>query len=355
MDIANHNWAYLPKKWHDAMGSTAYNEKINLTKFFKWLFEECSAPKSIGLQGDTKHGNSEIYNHVGYLLKHVVYLPSTGNIVLFNLLKSLRQINLDDEDVIQFSEISKTEGRRMLEMTLSELKDEYGIQLYSENATPNTSQYLQSFNEGLYEGSDVIAEGENSFGIKAYLLSPEVRLSEIINEFFFYFPSNFRYFSAGFTSPTYLSNAMCHFLDVPPGTMESRTEVTRSAIVYIQSNSLQDNQNRKVIHPDAKLLALVGTEAERLSRMEQRALVRPSRNLNVTSELTFFNLQLHLNQHFLKEPEYPKWPQEVLREILEFSDTPPIANHVYSLYRRGGYGFHENWQDLSSKMSESTN
>ena len=346
MDIANHNWAYLPKQWHDAMGSTAYNEKANLTKFFKWLFQECSAPQSIGLQGDTKHGNSGIYKHVDYLLKHVVYLPSTGHIVLFNLLKSLRQIHLDEEDVEEFSDISKTEGRRMLEMTLSELKDEYGIQLYSENATPNTSQY-----EGLYEESDVIAEGKNPFGIEAYLLSPEVRLSEIINEFTFYFPTDTGNY--GFALPTYLSSAMCHFLNVPPGTMESRTEVTRFVIEYVQSNSLQDIQNRKIIHPDAKLLALVGTEAERLSRMEQRALVRPNRNLIVTSDITFFNLQVHLTPHFLKEPEYPKWPQEVLREILEFSDTPPIANHVFSLYRRGGYGFHENWQDLNSKMSES--
>jgi acetylornithine deacetylase/succinyl-diaminopimelate desuccinylase-like protein len=66
----------------------------------------------------------------------------------------------------------------------------------------------------------------------------------------------------------------------PKGTLIARTEVTREINSYIRSNKLQDPANGRKINPDAKLKKLLA--------------------LKPTDELTYFNLQRYMSQHFQK-------------------------------------------------------
>ena len=58
-----------------------------------------------------------------------------------------------------------------------------------------------------------------------------------------------------------------------------RTEITKEIYKYIQDNNLQDSENKKVIHPNETLIKLF--------------------NIEETQELTYFNIQNHLNIHFI--------------------------------------------------------
>ena len=65
------------------------------------------------------------------------------------------------------------------------------------------------------------------------------------------------------------------------GAKVARTEVTQYLIGYIKENNLQHPDNRKVIDPNADLKKLLGVKD--------------------SDEVTYFNLQRYMNQHFLKE------------------------------------------------------
>ena len=80
-----------------------------------------------------------------------------------------------------------------------------------------------------------------------------------------------------FEIPTPLSNDLCAFLGVASGSKESRSNVTKAITSYVKQHELKD---KHTIKPDAKLKAL----------------------LNVTDAdvLTYFNLQKHLNHHYIK-------------------------------------------------------
>ena len=51
-------------------------------------------------------------------------------------------------------------------------------------------------------------------------------------------------------------------------------------VAYIKSNSLTQNENKRVIKPDTKLKTLLGTDEETV--------------------ITYFNIQRFMNRHFLK-------------------------------------------------------
>jgi chromatin remodeling complex protein RSC6 len=80
--------------------------------------------------------------------------------------------------------------------------------------------------------------------------------------------------------PTLISDQLADFLTRPKGTLIARTEVTREINAYIRSNKLQDPENGRKINPDAKLKKLLA--------------------LKPTDELTYFNLQRYMSQHFQK-------------------------------------------------------
>lgn len=85
---------------------------------------------------------------------------------------------------------------------------------------------------------------------------------------------------SGFVKPTLISDQLADFLTKPKGTMIARTDVTREINAYIRANKLQDPANGRKINPDAKLKKLL--------------------TLKPTDELTYFNLQRYMSQHFQK-------------------------------------------------------
>jgi len=85
----------------------------------------------------------------------------------------------------------------------------------------------------------------------------------------------------GFARPSLVSIDMCDFLKLEPGSLVSRTEVTKSLIQYIKSNNLQNVSNKRQILPDETLYKLFGEESRKL-------------------ELTYFTMQKFVNQHFPK-------------------------------------------------------
>ena len=85
----------------------------------------------------------------------------------------------------------------------------------------------------------------------------------------------------GFASSGPVSSSLCKFMNVDDGTEFARTEVTRYLIKYIKEKKLQDTENKKIIKPDAAL----------------KSLLKPKKH----EEVTYFNLQRHMNKHFVKK------------------------------------------------------
>jgi chromatin remodeling complex protein RSC6 len=84
---------------------------------------------------------------------------------------------------------------------------------------------------------------------------------------------------SGFAKPSKVSKELCTFMNKPEGSEIARTDVTRALIAYIKENSLQGKTNSRVILPDEKLKNLLG--------------------LDGTTDLTYFNMQVHMNKHFI--------------------------------------------------------
>lgn len=88
---------------------------------------------------------------------------------------------------------------------------------------------------------------------------------------------------SGFAKPTKVTNDLCKFMNREEGSEIARTDVTKALIQYIESNNLQNSENKKIIFPDEKLKVLLGLDETK----------------DVT--LTYFNLQKYMNKHFVKK------------------------------------------------------
>jgi chromatin remodeling complex protein RSC6 len=82
--------------------------------------------------------------------------------------------------------------------------------------------------------------------------------------------------------PALISDELAAFLGKAIGTEMARTEVSKEINAYIQAHHLQDKQNGRRIHPDAKLTKLL--------------------KVDKNDELTYFNLQRYMKHHFTKSP-----------------------------------------------------
>ncbi len=80
-----------------------------------------------------------------------------------------------------------------------------------------------------------------------------------------------------FTLPCQLSAELCSFMNLPAGSQESRSNVTKYLTTYFKEHNLK---NKHDIKPDAKLKSLL--------------------KLKDSDKLTYFNLQKYLNQHYIK-------------------------------------------------------
>ena len=85
---------------------------------------------------------------------------------------------------------------------------------------------------------------------------------------------------SGFEKPTPISDELAVFFGKELGSLMARTEVSKQIHEYVMSQKLQNEKNRRIIHPDPKLKQLL--------------------NVN-NDELTYFNLQKYLKFHFKKE------------------------------------------------------
>jgi len=84
---------------------------------------------------------------------------------------------------------------------------------------------------------------------------------------------------SGFAKPSKVSDELCKFMNKDAGSEMARTEVTQYIIGYIKDNSLQYEENKKIIIPDTNLKSLL--------------------NIKEDEELTYFNLQKYMNKHFI--------------------------------------------------------
>lgn len=85
---------------------------------------------------------------------------------------------------------------------------------------------------------------------------------------------------SGFEKPTPISDELAIFFGKDLGSLMARTDVSKQIHEYVMQQNLQNAKNRRIIHPDQKLKALL--------------------NVN-NDELTYFNLQKYLKYHFKKE------------------------------------------------------
>jgi len=83
---------------------------------------------------------------------------------------------------------------------------------------------------------------------------------------------------SGFAKPAPISAALAKFLGEKPDTLVARTAVTRAITQYVKEKNLQNQANKRHILPDATLKKLLGVTDK--------------------DEVTYFNLQKHLKQHY---------------------------------------------------------
>jgi upstream activation factor subunit UAF30 len=84
---------------------------------------------------------------------------------------------------------------------------------------------------------------------------------------------------SGIAKPGFISPELCNFIGVTKGTELARTEVIKYVNKYIKENQLQDQNNKKVILPDAKLQTLLQSTTD--------------------DEITYFNLQTFMKPHYV--------------------------------------------------------
>lgn len=86
---------------------------------------------------------------------------------------------------------------------------------------------------------------------------------------------------SGFAVPYKLSDELYAFLNITNGEKVPRNDVTRMINEYITKNNLRDEQDKRIIKPNAQLHKIF--------------------NSTDTNEITYFNLQSYIKHHFIKE------------------------------------------------------
>jgi len=111
---------------------------------------------------------------------------------------------------------------------------------------------------------------------------------------------------SGFAKPTYLSPAMCEFLDIPLGSELARTEVTKRVLGYVKEKALQNTEQKRVIDIDDRMRKLLNPE--------------------VDEQVTYFSIQRLLKGHYIKPVTEEASPALVVEVI---PDTPkPVTAAV---------------------------
>ena len=85
---------------------------------------------------------------------------------------------------------------------------------------------------------------------------------------------------SGFAVPTRLSDELYSFLNIQPGTMIARKDVTKMMNTYIVDNNCRDENDKRKIIPNERLRELFGCDAN--------------------EAITYFNLQSYMKKHYIK-------------------------------------------------------
>ena len=88
---------------------------------------------------------------------------------------------------------------------------------------------------------------------------------------------------SGFVKAARISDELAAFLGVNKGIEMARTDVTKEITAYVKKHSLQDPDNGRDIHPDAKLKKLL--------------------QIGANDKLSYFNLQKFMSPHFEKKSD----------------------------------------------------
>ena len=86
---------------------------------------------------------------------------------------------------------------------------------------------------------------------------------------------------SGIKQPTLISGELAKFLELDPDTKIARTDATKKISLYVKNHNLENHVNRRQIIPDAPLKNLLNLDKE-------------------NNEITYFNIQKLLKQHFPK-------------------------------------------------------
>ena len=101
---------------------------------------------------------------------------------------------------------------------------------------------------------------------------------------------------SGITKPVAITDELAKFLGVAPGTLVPRNEVTKGVSAFVKQNELSDPTNKQKFVLD-----------DRVPAKQLRTLLG-----NPQEDVTYFNLQRYLKQHYLPmpaaEPATPKKP-----------------------------------------------
>ena len=100
---------------------------------------------------------------------------------------------------------------------------------------------------------------------------------------------------SGITKPVAITDELAIFLEVAPGTLVPRNEVTKGVSTYVKKHEISDPTNKQKFvlddRPAAKVLrALLGNPVE---------------------DVTYFNLQKYLKHHYIMSEVVPTTPKKV--------------------------------------------
>ncbi len=146
----------------------------------------------------------------------------------------------------------------------------------NENSSEIINNLILKMENVFKEGRSIIAELKNIRKEVSKLEKKKIRKTRD--------PNRPKKAATGFALPVTISKELSVFLEIPEGTLISRTEVLRKIDGYVKKHDLQLPTDRRKINLDLE----GGVELRKLLGVPENQL------------LSYFNLQTYLKQHFIK-------------------------------------------------------
>jgi chromatin remodeling complex protein RSC6 len=399
MSITTTNWVYMPQSWHDFMKSSAYSKKANVTTFLKSIYDYVEKRNLYSQQIDIDDDDDDDKDKNKDKDKWIINCDEKLQGVLYEPKIIIRKLETHIFSLLKY--VYKTSNvysfiwnivvqYPFIEHTLEEFKNITGFKLYKEGWILeddwenedfenlfNKKSSLKDYCTAIYkllidveeeeweifleeEWNDIRLEnlnnGEFPQNLKVKYLVPLLNY-----EYYQHYVNKIENWS-GFAQSYFLSFTLCDFLGITVDDKLSRTEVTRRIINYIKDNKLEDADNRRIIIPDDSLTKVVGTPEEReqllLARkcdLEKRGYIENAKKVNVSEQLSYFNLQLFLNKHFLKkrasstQTQHKLVMKKLCDEIMHVAYIPPKCDTL-PLFNKGGIRYNEVEREWQQKV-----